>query len=58
LERLINSNISQQIVNQDPNQMPEDFRSYLNQPPEKMDSNAIKYWSLGAPKFGFRRFSN
>jgi len=26
--------------------MPEDFRSYLNQPPEKMDSNAIKYWSL------------
>jgi len=26
--------------------MPEDFRSYLNQPPEKMDNNAIKYWSL------------
>jgi len=45
-EKLINSNISQQIVNQDPNQMPEDFRSYLNQPHEKMDSNAIKYWSL------------
>jgi len=34
------------MVNQDPNQMLEDFRSYLNQPPEKVDSNAIKYWSL------------
>jgi len=26
--------------------MSEDFRFYLNQPLEKMDSSAIKYWNL------------
>ncbi|XP_024879336.1 zinc finger BED domain-containing protein 1-like, partial [Temnothorax curvispinosus] len=45
-ENLVNLNIFKQIVNQDPNQMPEDFRYYLNQPPLKMSDNAIKYWNM------------
>lgn len=45
-ENLVNSNISKQIVNQDPDQMPDDFRYYLNQPPIRMDNSAIKYWSI------------
>lgn len=45
-EKLVNSNIAKQIVNQDLNKMPEDFYYYLNQPSIKMDNSAIKYWSV------------
>lgn len=45
-ENLVNVNISKHIVNQDPGQMPDDLRYYLNQPPIKMDDSAIKYWNI------------
>lgn len=45
-ENLVSLNISKQIVNQNPEQMPDDFRYYLNQPPIKMDDSAIKYWNI------------
>lgn len=45
-EKLVNLNMSKQIVNQNPEQMPDDFRYYLNQPPIKMEDSAIKYWNI------------
>lgn len=42
----MNLSKSHEVVHYDRNEMPEDLRYYLNQPPLKMDDSPIKFWGL------------
>jgi hypothetical protein len=47
-EDLVNLSRTREIVHHNQNEMPEDLRYYLNQPPIKMEDCPIKFWSLAS----------